>query len=90
VTRVGEKKGLILFIAILFIVIVVSLTAYRMTGSMGIEERYNHAVGLPGSEEEPGGGWLGFSLEGNPLLYFAVLGALAIVILAAYYRSRRC
>jgi hypothetical protein len=85
----GDRKGLIIFGAILIVVIVAALAAYRMTGSVGIEERFSHAAGLPGSGEESGNGWLGFSLEGNPFLYLAVLGGLMVVILAVYHRGRR-
>jgi hypothetical protein len=51
---------------------------------MGIEKRYTHAVGLPGSEEDSGSGWFGFSLEGDPVLYALVLGTLVVACFAAY------
>jgi hypothetical protein len=60
-----------------------------MTGSMGIEERFSHAVGTsPGDGEEDGGGWFGFAIEGNPILYAIVLIALAIICYALYSRTR--
>jgi hypothetical protein len=85
-TALPEKKGLLIFLGLLALVIVVSLAAYQMTGRMGIEERFSHAVGLdPGKVAGgEGGGWFGLSLEGSPLLYGVVLGILAIGCYAAY------
>jgi hypothetical protein len=80
----GENKGRILFGVILIIVVIASLAAYQMTGRMSIEDRYNTAVGLPVSQEEGGGNFLGFSLEGNPLLYIVILAVLVIICIAAY------
>jgi hypothetical protein len=52
---------------------------------MGIEERFTHAVGLPGGEEEEGGnGWFGLALEGSPLLYVLVLGILVAACYTVY------
>ena len=84
-----EKKGLIIFGAILLVVLVAALAAYQMTGSMGIEERYTKAVGLPPSEEKEGGGtFFGFSVEGDPVLYVIVLGILIVGCYAAYRHFR--
>jgi len=89
VTSLDRRRGLILFALIVVTVVIISLAAYRTTGPMGIEERYNQAVGLPGAEEESGGGWLGFSLEGNPLLYGVILLALGGICVIAYLRWKR-
>jgi len=85
-TALPEKKGLIIFLLLLALVIIVSLAAYRMTGHMGIEERFTRAVGLDHGVEvgEEGGGWFGLALEGNPFFYGIVLGALAVLCYAAY------
>ena len=81
----AEKKGLIIFGAILIVVLIAALAAYQMTGSMGIEDRYNTAVGLPPStEEESGGTFFGFSAEGDPVLYVIILGILIVGSYAAY------
>jgi hypothetical protein len=88
-TGFREKRGLLIFGLILLIVVIVSLAAYLVTGPMGIEERYGHAVGLPAGEEEPGGGWFGFSLEGNLLLYGVILVILGIICFTAYRRWRK-
>ena len=47
-----ETKGLGFFIGLLILVIIVSLAAYSITGDMGIEERFTHAVGLQSGVEE--------------------------------------
>jgi len=84
-----EKKGLIIFGTILLVVLIAALTAYQMTGSMGIEDRYNTAVGLPPAPEEGGGDtFFGFSAEGNPVLYVIILGILIIGAYAAYRKFR--
>ena len=81
----GEKKGLGIFIGLLILVIIVSLSAYSTTGDMGIEERFSHAVGLQsGGEVEGGGGWFDLALEGSPLLYAVVLGVLVVACYSVY------
>ncbi len=83
--ELGEKKGLIIFIGLLLLVVVISLTAYGITGKMGIEERFTHAVGLVNiGEEGEGSGWFGLALEGSPLLYAVVLGILVVACYAIY------
>ena len=84
-----RRRWLFLLGLILAAALIVALGVYQMTGPMGIEERYSHAVGLPGPEEESGGGWFGFSLEGDPLLYGVILGALGALCAIAYLRLRR-
>ena len=84
-TGPGDKKGPVIFIALLLLVLVVSLAAYSKTGNMGIEERFNNAVGLgSGGEAEGGGGWFGLALEGSPLLYAVVLAVLVAGCYAVY------
>ena len=51
---VEERKGLIIFGAILIVVLIAALAAYQMTGSMGIEDRYTTAVGLPPTRRRRG------------------------------------
>jgi hypothetical protein len=79
-----ERKGLIIFGAILIVVLIAALAAYQMTGNMGIEERFTTAVGLPPGEEEGGETFFGFSAEGDPVLYVIVLGILIVGCYAAY------
>ena len=75
-----EKKGLIIFGAILIVVLIAALAAYQMTGSMGIEDRYSQAVGLPVSGDTASG----FSLEGSPVLYAVILFLLCAVCWGLY------
>ena len=87
-SKVEERKGLIIFGAILIIVLIVALAAYQMTGKMGIEDRYTTALGLPPGEEEGGETFFGFSAEGDPVLYVIVLGLLIVGCYAAYRHFR--
>ena len=88
-TPPGRRRGVILLGLILVVAVIISFAAYRMAGPMGIEERYNRAVGLPSPGEESGNGWFGFSLEGNPLLYCVILIILGSICVLAYLRLRR-
>lgn len=83
---IEDMKGYIIFGVILFIIMITTLVAYGMTGSKGIEDRYNLAVGLPsaGSGAEEGG--FGFAVEGNPILYFVILCLLAGTCFVLYRR----
>ena len=66
-------------------ILLVSLAAYTITGDMGIEERFTHAVGIEsGGEEGENSGWFGLVLEGSPLLYTLVLGVLVVACYAVY------
>jgi hypothetical protein len=85
---VEERKGLIIFGAILIVVLIAALAAYQMTGNMGIEDRFTTAVGLPPGEEEGGETYFGFSAEGDPVLYVIVLGILIVGCYAAYWHFR--
>lgn len=87
-SKVEERKGLIIFGAILIIVLILALAAYQMTGKMGIEDRYTTALGLPPGEEEGGETFFGFSAEGDPVLYVIVLGLLIVGCYAAYRHFR--
>ena len=83
--KLADKKSLSIFIGLLLLVIVMSLAAYGITGKMGIEERFTHAVGLVNmGEEVEGSGWFGLALEGSPLLYAFVLGVLVVACYAVY------
>ena len=88
-TAPDRRRGLILFVLLVIAVAIISLAAYRMTGPMGIEERYTSAVGLPAPVEGEDGGWFGFSLEGNHLAYGVILLALAGISVIVYLRWRK-
>jgi hypothetical protein len=85
---VEERKGLIIFGAILIVVLIAALAAYQMTGNMGIEDRFTTAVGLPPGEKEGGETFFGFSAEGDPVLSVIVLGILIVGCYAAYRHFR--
>jgi hypothetical protein len=89
VTGWGEKKGLLIFTGLMVLVIVAALAAYQSSGNMGIEERFNNAVGIVGGGEAEGsGGSSRLALEGSPLLYMIVLGILVVSCYAVWRRFR--
>ena len=79
-----EKKGPVIFIVLLALVLIGSTIAFLMTGSMGIEERFNHAIGLSPGGEEGDVGLSGFFLEGDPMLYGVILCGLVITCFILY------
>jgi hypothetical protein len=83
-----ERKGLIIFGAILIMVLIIALAACQKTGNMSIEERFTTAVGLPSSPEEGSGAFFGFSAEGDPVLYVIILGILIVGCYVAYRHFR--
>ena len=84
----SNKKGLIIFGAIVLIFLVISLFAYIITGNKGIEERFSNAVGLP--SESGGGekGIFGFTLEGNHIYYIIILALVIIVTVLIYLKYK--
>jgi hypothetical protein len=78
------KTGLIILGVIVVIGIAVALAAYHLSGDRSIEGRFLDAAGIHGSEDAGDNGGTGFSLEGNPLMYGAILVILGIACIAAY------
>jgi len=78
-----EISGLFIFGILVVVVLLGAVIAIEMTGTMGIEDRYNQAVGLPVSGEESGEE-PGFSLEGDLLFYVGILVLLIGVSLVMY------
>jgi hypothetical protein len=73
----------------IFFVVGLSLVAYFISGNMGIEERFNNAVGInTGPEDEDPTGIFGFNIEGNPLYYVIILVALLILCLVIYIKNK--
>jgi hypothetical protein len=71
------KKGVAIFIALLLLFVAIGIGAYLISGDKGIEERFSEALGLGGeSEKEGGGGFFGFNIEGNVVIYAIILLAL--------------
>jgi len=86
--EIDRKKSMILFGVLILAVVGLSLAAYYVSGHMGIEERFNSAVGIDaGPEEEESSGIFGFNIEGNPLYYAVILAALIILCLIIYIKE---
>jgi hypothetical protein len=84
----SNKKGLIIFGAIVLIFLVLCLFAYVITGDKGIEERFSSAVGLPSEPDSGDNGIFDFTLEGNHLSYVIIL-VLILVATALIYAKYR-
>jgi hypothetical protein len=86
-----RKKSLLIFGGIALLFIVLAFIAFEITGPMGIEERFQHAVGLGNEsvEEEEGGGFFGFFVEGNFLGYIVILVILVAVAICLWLRSKK-
>jgi len=85
-----ERRGLLVLGGLVVLILVGALLAFHITGPMGIEDRFSHAVGLQqhdGEEADGDGGFFGFSLEGNTLAYLAILALLIVVCLVALKRT---
>jgi hypothetical protein len=86
--EIDRKKSILLFGFLVLAVSGLSLIAYHVSGHMGIEERFNSAVGIDsGSEEEESSGMFGFNIEGNPLYYAFILVALIISCLIIHIKK---
>lgn len=89
--QTGTYKGLALFALILGIMLIISLAAVQITGSMGIEERFTTALGLSDEHEEDeyhsSEGHGGFLIEGNIPAYLLILGMLLACSLIIWRRT---
>jgi len=87
----GDSKGLVIFGLLVLVFLIMGLAAYAISGHMGIEDRFNSAVGISGEEEEEeeeGSGFLGFNIEGNQLYYLIIFAALAILCAVLYLKFK--
>ena len=83
--ELGDKKGIGIFIGLMFFLIIISLAAYSATGDMGIEERFTHAIGIQNRGEVEGSwGGSGFALEGSSILYAVILCVLVVACYGIY------
>ena len=83
----GDCKGLVIFGLLVLVFLIMGLAAYAISGHMGIEDRFNSAVGISvEEEEEEGSGFLGFNIEGNQLYYLIIFAALAILCAVLYLK----
>jgi hypothetical protein len=85
----GNVRGLVIFGLLVLVFLIMGLSAYAISGHMGIEDRFNSAVGIIGEEEEEvGSGFLGFNIEGNQLYYLIIFAALAVLCAVLYLKFK--
>jgi hypothetical protein len=89
-TGLVTGKEWVIFAAIIAVVGIAALAAFQISGPMGIEERFQNALGISGDggEKPEGNGFLGFSIEGQPLLYAGIVSGLGILCYGAYRHFR--
>lgn len=87
--KINDKRGLMIFGVLILVFLTLSIAAYMTSGHMGIEERFNNAVGIHAdSEEEGSSGIFGFNIEGNLVSYAIIVFALIIICAVLYTRSK--
>ena len=85
----NNKSGLMIFGVLILVFLALSIAAYLISGNMGIEERFNNAVGIhPDSGDEGPSGIFGFNIEGNLVSYVIIASALIIICVVLYTRSK--
>ena len=89
-TGLGTRKEWVIFAAIIAVVGIASLAAFQISGPMDVEKRFQNALGISGDGggEPEGSGFLGFSIEGQPLLYAVIVFGLLILCYGAYRHFR--
>ncbi len=87
--KTNNKRGLMIFGVLILIFLALSIAAYVISGNMGIEERFNNAVGIHADSGEEGpSGIFGFNIEGNLVSYVIIASALIIICVVLYTRSK--
>jgi hypothetical protein len=87
--KTNDKKGLIIFGGLILAFLILGIAAYVISGNMGIEERFNNAVGIHSDSGEEGpSGIFGFNIEGNLVYYVIIASALIIICAVLYTRSK--
>ncbi len=87
--KANNKRGLMIFGVLILVFLALSIAAYVISGNMGIEERFNNAVGIhPDSGEEGPSGIFGFNIEGNLVSYVIIASALIIICVVLYTRYK--
>ena len=87
--KTNDKKGLVIFGVLILAFLILSIAAYVISGNMGIEERFNNAVGFHSDSGEEGPfGIFGFNIEGNLVSYVIIASALIIICAVLYTRSK--
>ncbi|MGD0951918.1 MAG: hypothetical protein ABR985_05925 [Methanotrichaceae archaeon] len=87
--KTNDKRGLMIFGVLVLAFLILSIAAYMTSGHMGIEERFNNAVGIhPDSGEEGPSGIFGFNIEGNLVSCVIIASALIIICVVLYTRYK--
>jgi len=87
--KANSTRGLMIFGVLILVFLASSIAAYVISGNMGIEERFNNAVGIhPDSGEEGPSGIFGFNIEGNLVSYVIIASALIIICVVLYTRTK--
>ncbi len=84
----SNKKGIIIFGALVLIFLALSLLVYSKTGDKGIEERFSNAVGLPSESEGGDNGFFGFTIEGDHIYYVIILAFVIIATVLLYQKYK--
>ncbi len=88
-SKIINERGFIIFGGLILVFLALSLAAYVTSGHMGIEERFNNAVGISADSDEEGpSGLFGFNIEGNIQYYMIIASALVIISAFLYMRPR--
>jgi hypothetical protein len=67
----GNRVAIVLA-AVLALAGIAAIASWATTGDLGIEERFNSAIGMQGENEEESG----IAIEGDVRLYLGLLGLL--------------
>ena len=87
--KTNDKRSLMIFGVLILVFLTLSIAAYVTSGHMGIEERFNNAVGIHADSEEEGpSGIFGFNIEGNLVSYVIIASVLIIICAVLYTRSK--
>ena len=87
--KANNKRGLMIFGVLILVFLALSIAAYVISGNMGIEERFNNAVGIHADSGEEGpSGIFGFNIEGNLVSYVVIASALIIICVVLYIRFK--
>lgn len=80
----ADQRSYLLFGAAALVFLAAAILAFQITGQLDIEERFHQAVGLAsGDEAEGSSGFFGFGIEGNAILYGAILVVLILLCIVA-------
>jgi hypothetical protein len=89
-TGIRTGKEWVIVLVIIALAGIVALAAIQLSGTRGIEERFGYALGISGDArgETEDHGFLGFYLEGQPLVFLGIIAMLGIVCYMTYRHFR--